>query len=323
MKPIFKIQKTPLSGCLLFFICLFIQPQISNAQYIHFDENGNKITVWEYYDEQHGHLLRKDSLIEFKEGGKMETKIYFLYGDTVNMFQNGQDADGKKTFEREKGFDNNGHVKADNMRWFNPSGLSIRKKEYNPATGEYEEWVRDSYKWVRVAENRGTDSRSSSSSLFRNQNCNAGIAILVGTSFVMADFGMKRQCLPGIQLSAIRNITPHINISLSAGLNTKKFGKEGISRRTVMIDGSYLFGDDEDCDREWLTDIHVMVGMVHEKFGYSKGSGATCGTGVGITRRVTEKIGVKVQADFFGLKWKNSPSLNTEYRMALGAQYRF
>lgn len=153
-----------------------------------------------------------------------------------------------------------------------------------------------------------------------SQNCKSAFNFFAAPGAMMVDYGSEKKLLPGGQVAAKFNLTSRISIGGGAGFYSSEVGKIKFNRKLFLIDGQYSFTDLSDCDRTWIQDIHITSGLVIEKFGMAKGKGIIFGGGAGVTRMISDRAGIKVQGDLFGLKWENADNINIDYRISIGAE---
>ena len=165
-----------------------------------------------------------------------------------------------------------------------------------------------------------------------NDKSNIPVEIFGGYSYLRGDFGNEMTGFPaGAHISALYNLSPHIATGINASTHSKKEGDIKYSRSFIMIEGRYAFQDVNAIDQKFIADIHVLVGYGGERVKYSaggnsytsKGSGPAFGTGLSGVIMITTKTGVKAEADYIGVKYKNTDGLNSNLRFSGGLWLRF
>lgn len=182
----------------------------------------------------------------------------------------------------------------------------------------YEENFKKIFYIDSIGENKDV-SKVEKSPCSETGGCSPQSGFFVAYSYLNGDNGNQRESFPlGGHASFIYNLGPRTGIGLDASLHTKKIGTENFTRSFIMIEGQYVLGDVNNCDRKIIPDIHVLVGLGSEKFGTSKGSGLAFGGGGAITINLSNTIGIKTQADIIFIKFKNTDELNSNIRISPG-----
>jgi len=277
---------------------------------------------------------------------KVETTKNLLTGDSTKVVTSYHDGYGEReknvttiTYQggrtviySYKKYHRNGALDKDNSWAVQPDG-SVKIQKLNPKTGEYETTVKtkeemqpfDSLKYTKSGRLIGMNQPD-------QKNCNPKIEIFGGYSYLNSSFGDDRESFSlGGHVSFNYNITPHLGAGFDASLHTKKDGDFTLTRGFILIDGMYTLGDINNCYRKLIPDVHLLAGLACEKQKYSSGSitskssgsGFAFGGGTGVDIKFTEnggsRLALRTQADFIGVKFKNSDKLNTNIRISLGA----
>lgn len=295
------------------------------------DESFNEITTIERKDD--AGVVRSKSTYRKGLDGKVaaEHECFTPSGQPEFKTVTNFNEKGEMTKRVITRFDETGGIESRAEATRTPGGALQGKYTDGPYIGEefYKEPsdVRYDEELIRKLLKSFKDENVSSYELPKNPclaagaSCQAMVQIFGGYSYLSGENGTDNLAFPaGGHISVLYNLpaTGRIGIGLDASLHSKKIGNENFTRSFIMIDGQYVFGDVDDCDRTFIPDIHVLIGLGHEKYGYSKGNGLAFGAGVGGTIRLTNNIGVKGQADFLGVKYKNTDGLNSNFRFSLG-----
>jgi len=263
------------------------------------------------------------------------TKVITIYHEgygereknvTVDTYQNGEVVNSTtKTYHK------NGALETDGSWTKQPDGL-VKLQKLNPKTGQYETTIKtkeemepfDSTKYLHLGNLYGMNHPV-------GRDCNPKIEIFGGYSYLNSSFGDDRESFPlGGHVSFIYNITPHLGAGIDASLHTKKDGDFTLNRSFLMVEGKYVFGDVNKCNRKLVPDVHLLAGLACEKLKYSsgsysstsKGSAFAFGAGAGLNLNISNKLAVRLfQADYILTRFNEDNQGN--FRASTGLVLRF
>lgn len=150
-------------------------------------------------------------------------------------------------------------------------------------------------------------------------SCQPQFVVFGGPSVLFGDYGQDKETFIGGHVSFNYNLSSHIGVGIDASLHSKKIGTENLTRSFIMVEGLYAFRDVNNCSQKLTGDIHVLAGLGSEKYGSSNGSGFVFGAGGAVDCKLSKNIGLKLQTDFLGIKFKDTDELNNNIRVSLGA----
>jgi hypothetical protein len=189
------------------------------------------------------------------------------------------------------------------------------------------EWEENYQKKFKAIEGTGSPSSDPIKSACSESpgNCRSKGELFAGYSFLSGDYGNRRENFPvGVRVAAVKYLNNHIAVGVDASLNSRKFGSERLSRSFILIEGKYVLGDMDDCDRKLFGNVRLLGGIGIEKFGSSGGSGPAFGAGAGVIHLITRdrNIGVRAQVDYLAVKYKDVDGLNKNVRISAGVIFR-
>ena len=188
---------------------------------------------------------------------------------------------------------------------------------------EWEESYRNKFEAIEENGSPSSDPIKSACGPQLPNNCRSRLEFFAGYSFLSGDYGNDKESFPaGVRLAAVYYLNNHIAVGIDGSLNSRKIGNENLSRSFVMIEGKYVLGDMDDCDRRLFGNIRLLGGIGIEKFGSSSGSGPAFGGGAGVIYLVTKNIGVRAQVDYLAVKYKDIDELNKNIRASVGVIFR-
>ena len=153
-------------------------------------------------------------------------------------------------------------------------------------------------------------------------NCQPQFTVFAGPGVLMGDYVQDKETFWGGKLTAAYHINQRVSLGIDASLFSKKVEQANFSRSFVMIEGTYLFGDVNNCDRKIVPDVHLLAGLASEKYKYggykSTGNGFAFGGGVGVTYKMSGPVNLFVQTDLVAVKFKDSDDLNKNFAFSAG-----
>jgi hypothetical protein len=270
------------------------------------DEFGRTVTTEKYYDAQN--RLREEFIKtrKYDNSGTEETTIQYRENGTMRTWTKiDKNDDGTKKTEH-KTYDENGN------RTGGYIGVEIKGKYY------YYDWDPDVKKYKGYDEVAmiipGKQSEKNETICFA-----PGIGVYAAYSY------LKGSSYPlGVNLDIGYDITGHIRVAVDASVHRRKDDPFTQTRSFIMIDGQYVFGNREDCDKKLFAGVHVLAGVGSDRSKYSfngtsrisKDSGPVYGAGIGGVIKIITNTKARVQADVIRAKWGDEWFNN--YRISAG-----
>lgn len=296
------------------------------------DQSQGLTTIVEYND-KYGHPLRRETYIETADCKlKIIVEELNASNNTTVMSRTIIELDKDKKIMSMHTY----------RRWLDDSESNFPVYERTPEGGlhgrgaednnndiepsKVKEWEKNWQEKFKVIEkNRfsSSDPIKSACGQKSQDNCRPKVEFFAGYSYLKGDYGIKKEGFPaGVRISGVYNLNNHVGIGIDLGFNSRKIGSENLSRNFIMIEGEYVVGDMDDCNRKLFGNVRLLAGISVEKYGPSKGSGPAFGGGAGVIHLVRKKMAVQAQVDYIAAKYKGNDKLNKNIRLSGGLKFR-
>jgi hypothetical protein len=316
-------------------LSLLLLPFVSKAQFTgdlqkgdyfksdYHDEKGNKISISIFNKGRTNEVERKDSVIEYTDGSKFESKIHFLAGDTNLLFQYYHDASKQLRFTREKHFDNNGKPDSDKTEWLSPNGTPIKKRTLDPTTKQYKMTVLREGKWVET-DTPPFPAAGNDYIAVRNaggrRSSTPQMELALGYSYLRADNGSSGLGLPlGLELSGVYNLNRKLGAVLDVSYHSGEKNDQHYDREYIMAGIEYDC-DDCCCDDGPTIFTRALIGYGRDGFKFmnfkNSNSGLIASVGTGVNVRVNPKTFIQLKTDAIGTFFNDD--MQIDYRIGLG-----
>lgn len=286
------------------------------------DEKLNKVVTVEIKDKggvlKHRSTWRKD----LNNKWTLESESFKPSGKSICKTKTHFDDDNKKITEREE-TDANGKTKK-----FTRTGAELKYEKTGETIGPNElkgdeEILRKEIKEIEEKVLPSLEPKPISCNSPTN-TCRPKVEVFAGYSYLRGDYGPDKESFPaGGRVAAVYNLTNHIAVGIDASINSRKIGTVNLSRSFLMVEGKFVFGDMDDCDRKLFGNIRLLGGIGIEKYGSSSGSGPAFGAGAGVIHLITKKVAARIQVDHLSVKYEGAEKLNNNLRFSGGLVLRF